>query len=232
MDHTLSPSARRWLALNAILAWLGLAVSLTLTVTNLYPGTVTTPTRYGADPAAGLGSRLADWFSYFTIWSNIVVGIVTSLLAWGHPRVGATLRALRLDSVLLITITGLVYAVVLAPTSVQRGWENVSNTLLHQVTPVLTVLIWAFVGPRGWVTRRTVLDALIVPLAWVAVMLLHGAFVGAYPYPFVDVAVLGYGRALGNVAGILVLGLAMAAGFLGLERLLTRRRGGATRLPE
>ena len=224
MDHTLTAGARRWLALNAVLAWLGLAVSLTLTVTNIYPSTVTVPTRYGADHAAGLGSRLADWLSYFTIWSNIVVAVVTSLLAWGRPRVGAALRAARLDSVLLITITGLVYAVVLAPVSVQRGWENVSNTLLHQVTPILTVLVWLLVGPRGWVSWRTVLGALVIPLGWVAVMLLHGAFVRAYPYPFVDVAVLGYAAALVNIVGILVLGLAMAAGFLGLERLLVRRR--------
>ena len=224
MDTTLSPSARRWFAVNAVVAWLGLAVSLTLTVTALYPSTVTIPTRYGSDHAAGLGSRLADWFSYFTIWSNIVVAVVTSILAWGRPRATAALRAARLDSVLLITITGLVYAVVLAPISVQRGWENVSNTLLHQVTPILTVLVWLLVGPRGWVSWRTVLGALVIPLGWVAVMLLHGAFVRAYPYPFVDVAVLGYAAALVNIVGILVLGLAMAAGFLGLERLLIRRR--------
>lgn len=224
MDTTLSPSARRWFAVNAVVAWLGLAVSLTLTVTALYPSTVTIPTRYGSDHAAGLGSRLADWFSYFTIWSNIVVAVVTSILAWGRPRATAALRAARLDSVLLITITGLVYAVVLAPISVQRGWENVSNTLLHQVTPILTALVWLLVGPRGWVSWRTVLGALVIPLAWVAVMLLHGAFVRAYPYPFVDVAVLGYAAALVNIVGILVLGLAMAAGFLGLERLLIRRR--------
>jgi len=224
VDTTLSPSARRWFAVNAVVAWLGLAVSLTLTVTALYPSTVTIPTRYGSDHAAGLGSRLADWFSYFTIWSNIVVAVVTSILAWGRPRATAALRAARLDSVLLITITGLVYAVVLAPISVQRGWENVSNTLLHQVTPILTVLVWLLVGPRGWVSWRTVLGALVIPLGWVAVMLLHGAFVRAYPYPFVDVAVLGYAAALVNIVGILVLGLAMAAGFLGLERLLVRRR--------
>ena len=224
MDTTLSPSARRWFAVNAVVAWLGLAVSLTLTVTALYPSTVTIPTRYGSDHAAGLGSRLADWFSYFTIWSNIVVAVVTSILAWGRPRATAALRAARLDSVLLITITGLVYAVVLAPVSVQRGWENVSNTLLHQVTPILTVLVWLLVGPRGWVSWRTVLGALVIPLAWVAVMPLQGAFVRAYPYPFVDVAVLGYAAALVNIVGILVLGLAMAAGLLGLERLLVRRR--------
>jgi len=224
VDTTLSPSARRWFAVNAVIAWLGLAVSLTLTVTALYPSTVTIPTRYGSDPAAGLGSRLADWFSYFTIWSNIVVAVVTSVLAWGRPRATAAWRAAQLDSVLLITITGLVYAVVLAPISVQRGWENLSNTLLHQVTPILTVLVWLVVGPRGWVSWRTVLGALVIPLAWVAVMLLHGAFVRAYPYPFVDVAVLGYAAALVNIVGILVLGLAMAAGFLGLERLLARSR--------
>ena len=223
METTLSPAARRWFAVNAILAWLGLAVSLTLTLANLYPSTVTVPSRYGADPTAGLGSRLADWLSCFTIWSNVVVAVVASVLAWGRARATTVLTAARLDSVLLITITGLVYAVVLAPISAQRGWENLSNSLLHQITPILTVALWLVVGPRGWVTGRTVLTALVIPLAWVSWMLLHGAAVGAYPYPFVDVVVLGYPRALGNIAGILVLGLALAAGFWGLERALSRR---------
>jgi hypothetical protein len=226
-----TPTARRWYAANAVVAWLGLAVSFVLTVTAMYPSTVTVPTRYGfdnPDGVAGLGGRLADWLSYFTIWSNVTVAVVMTLLAIPPLRDSGVFRAVRLDAVLMITITGIVYAVVLAPTSVQRGWDNLSNSLLHQVTPLLTLGVWAVFGPRGWVGRSTVLGALGIPLMWVGWMLLRGGATGTYPYPFVDVAVLGLGPALINVAGILAAGTLIGLGFLGLDRVLARRTAPAT----
>ncbi len=232
MDTTLTPAARRWLTLNAALAWLGLAVSLTLNAIDYYPPTAgASPTSYGpgnAPGSAGVASRLADWISYFTILSNFVVAIVTTALAIGRARNTPMWRALRLDSVLMITITGLVYAVLLAPTSVQHGWDNLSNSLLHQVTPILTVLVWGFFGPRGWVSWRTVAAALVVPIVWLGWMLGRGAIIHAYPYGFVNAANLGYGTALTNAVGILLLGVVISAIFLGVDRLLARRRGAAS----
>lgn len=222
MDTPLGSGARRWLAVNAIVAWLGVAVSLTLNAIDYYPPTAgTAPSHYGpgnAAGAAGLIPRLADWVSYFTILSNIVVAVVTTALATGRARNTAVWRALRLDTLILITITALVYAVVLAPGSVQRGWDNLSNSLIHQVTPALTVLVWVIAGPRGWLSWRTVAGALVVPIAWLVWMLGRGAVIGAYPYDFVDVVRLGYPQVLANVTAILVLGVVIAGIFLGIER--------------
>lgn len=221
-----SPTARRWFAANAALAWLGLLVSLTITALAPYPYAVTVPSRYGYGVGQGadqLGARLADWISYFTIWSNLTVAIVTTLLAAGRLRPTFRAAAARLDALLMITVTGLVYAVVLAPTTQQRGWENVSNSLLHQITPVLTIVVWVVVGPRGWFRRATAVGALGIPLAWVVWMLLRGAATGTYPYPFVDVAKLGLGAVLINVVAILAFGMAIAAGYVGLDRWLGRR---------
>lgn len=230
LDGGSERAGRRWHALNAFVAWFGLAVSFTLAALGTYPATVRIPTRYGfgvPDGAAGAGDRLADWFCYFTIWSNVTVLVVCTLLATGVVRGAARdtrwFRALRLDTLLMMTVTALVYAVMLAPTAEQRGWENLSNSLLHQVTPLVTVVVWAFLD-RGRRFRWTdVLGALVVPMCWVAVMFARGAVIGRYPYPFVDVAVLGYGTALVNVGVILVFGLTVASAFVGLDRLPGRR---------
>ena len=96
------PAATRWFALNAALAWAGLAVSLTLDVLGTYPTTVTVASHYGyavPDGFAGSTQRVADWVSYFTIWSNLTVAIVMTVLALGRARPTRWLRAARLDSV-------------------------------------------------------------------------------------------------------------------------------------
>lgn len=226
MTAPLTPHARRWLTANAVVAWLGLAFSLTLTLGRFYPEVAVLPGRYGNYPAgsAELWSRLSDWLSYFTILSNALVAVMVTALATGRATATARWQAVRLGSLVMICVTGLVYAVVLAPTTTQRGWENVSNTFVHQLTPAFTVLVWAVAGPRGWVSRRTLAGAFAVPLVWVVWMLARGAVIGAYPYGFISPLEQGWGRALANTAGVLVLGLLIGSAFLGADRWLTRRQ--------
>ena len=209
-------------AINAVVAWLGIIASIVLSGGGFYPGDVTIPSQLGyANP--GAFSRLADSFSYFTIWSNIVVAIVLTVLALRPTYDTPLFRILRLDSVLMITVTGLVYAVVLAPDANLQGWEYLSNTLIHIATPLITLTVWAIVGPRGWIRWSTIGFALILPLVWVTYTLIRGAVIGGYPYPFIDVVRHGYGTVLINVAAITVLGLLLCAVALGIDRLLLRR---------
>jgi hypothetical protein len=219
--------ARPWHAVNAAVAWLGLALQLVLSAGGVYPSTQTVPSQFGYANAAGLAGavgRTLDFFSYFTIWSNIVVAVVATLLAIDPARDSRLLRVLRLDALLMITVTGIVYAVVLAPISHLTGWQVPANSLLHQITPLLTLVVWLVVGPRGWIAWRTIPESLVLPVIWIVYTLLRGAVIGAYPYPFIDVVKLGYGQVLINVVGIAVIGVVIASILLGIDRLLTRRR--------
>ncbi len=113
--------------------------------------------------------------------------------AFARPdATGAMWRALRLDSVLMITITGLVYNLLLAEAG-KTGWDLLSNTLLHWVVPLLTPIVWIIAGPRGLISVRTIALAMVLPLLWAAFALVRGAAVGAYPYPFLDVQANGCG---------------------------------------
>ena len=52
----------------------------------------------------------------------------------------------------------------------------------------------------------------------------HCYVTGWYPYPFIDVTKLGYGRMLLNSAGLILAFLALELLFVGLGRLLKARR--------
>jgi len=224
------------LTANAAIAWAGVAISLTLALTgNNKHLDAADPTQIG-NLASGVDTpleRFFDWLSYFTIWSNVLVAVVVTVLV-ARPalfvrtdRVGAIWRALRLDTVLMIIVTGLVYNLLLA-TGTLTGWPLVSTTFLHVVTPILTTVVWLVAGPRGLFGVRTIAGALVVPVVYLVWALARGAVIGAYPYPFLDVAVKGYPSVVAFVAGLLVFAVLLAlllwAVDVGLRRLTRHGR--------
>lgn len=221
----LRPSAQRAFAISAILAWLGVAVSITLNVFGVYASEPPTPTSYGWNPAGAAGalSRLFDSLSYFTIWSNTVVAVTLTLLARRPSRGGRLFGVLRLDSLIMISITGIVYWLLLAPSAKVQGFEWVSNSLLHYITPVLTIIVWAVWGPRGLFRWSTIPAALVIPIAWIFFVLIRGAIINAYPYGFLDVAKYGLTSVLTTVVIILVFGILLAVLYVGIDKAVTRR---------
>ena len=69
--------------------------------------------------------------------------------------------------------------------------------------PVLYVLYWLLFVPKSRLPWNSVLFWLIYPLAYLSYTLIHGALSGWYPYPFVDVSVVGYGRVFANSLALL-----------------------------
>jgi hypothetical protein len=184
------PWGRPLLAVNAVIAWCAVLLSLTLSLSGYYADDI------DPEKATILGNvpdgvdtpleRFLDWITYFTIISNITVAVIVTLLLtrpglFTSRGVGGDIwRALRLDSVLMIVITGVVYNLLLAEGG-KEGWDALSNTLLHWVVPLVTPLVWIVAGPRGLIAGRTIPLALILPLGWAAFALVRGQVVGAYP---------------------------------------------------
>lgn len=207
------------LAANAVVAWVGVTISLTLALTgNNKHIDPSDPTQLG-NLASGVDTpleRFFDWITYFTLWSNVVVAVVVTtlvarpaLFARSH-RVGWIWRSLRLDTVLMIVVTGLVYNLILAKDVHLNGWPLVSNTFVHILTPIVTTLVWLIAGPRRLISWPVIGGALIVPVIYLVWALARGAIIDAYPYPFLDVAVKGYGYVLTYVAAILVFAIVLS----------------------
>ena len=220
-DGTPTTRERFLHGLTAAAAWAAVLLNVIVSAAGGFVETVPKGHLYGVNAPGweGLGPRVADTLSYFTIWSNAVVAISSTQLARSTARTPVT-AVLRLSALLMITITAIVYAVLLAPTATVVGWSVLTNPLAHVVVPALTVLSFLVVGPRRWIDRRVLLGSLVIPFGWIVYMLVRGAVIGAYPYGFADVASNGYASVLAWLGGILVFALAVAALYWLADRLL------------
>ena len=208
---TKSVAGRVWFAVTAAVVTAGIIVQLVVTAT-------TSDGYFKENP-----DRVFNVFAYFTIQSNLLLGATTLLLALGLGGDSILFRTLRLNGVLCIAVTGIVYHVALAGLDDLSGGAAVANLLLHTVTPLLGVLGWLFFGPRGQTDATVVGWSIVYPLLWLVFTLIRGEGTGFYPYPFVDVSEHGYGRVLLNCLLVALLFLALAAGATLLDRRLRRR---------
>lgn len=169
---------------------------------------------------------------YFTIQSNVAVGVFAGYAAWrAWQNRSEPPSALKGAMTLYITITGTVYHLVLAnPASpfamVQphRGpGEWWGNQFLHTVVPLLAIADWALFDRRGRLRPRYAAWWLAFPLAYLGFALVRGLIVHRYPYPFIDAGALGYpGVGLSSLffaVAFWLLGLV----FVGIDHGLARR---------
>lgn len=155
----------------------------------------------------------ANFFSYFTILSNLLVAISLSFPLF-FPK-SATGQFFNRSSVstaiaVYIFIVGLVYNLVLRNIWSPTGWQLVADNLLHVAVPLLYLLYWYFFTQRETLPWKSLLSWLIFPALYLVYTLIRGAMVNWYPYPFVHAGNLGYTKvalnALAVLAAILMTG--------------------------
>lgn len=207
---TKSGAGRVFHAVTALVVLVGIAVQLVVTATSTDGFFPDTP------------DRVFNVFAYFTIQSNLLLGGTTLLLALGTASDSTLFRTLRLNGVLCIAVTGIVYWVALNHLANFTGAAALVNLLLHTIAPVLGVLGWLLYGPRGRTSTRIVGWSIVFPVLWLVFTLTRGEAVGFYPYPFVDVGDLGYAKVLVNCLLVALLFLALAFGAMLLDRRLNR----------
>jgi len=209
---------RGWHAAIAVLVFGAIALQVLIAVrVSGTPPEVTT----GLLRGASLAGRIIRVFSFFTIQSNLLCGVVSAQLAARPDRDGPAWRPLRLAALFGITVTGIVYSTVLAAIHQPNGpAETAVNLVVHYLVPISMIVGWLAFGPRPRIERRTVLRSLLFPVLWLAYTLIRGAVWAWYPYPFVDAAVHGYLRIAANgVLVTLVLGAVAGLFALGDHRL-------------
>jgi hypothetical protein len=210
--------ARGWHLVIAVLVVAALAVQIWIAL-----GVSGTPRAHAVGTLAGTptANRVLRVLSFFTIQSNILSGVSSAYLARNPTRDGAAWRALRLASLLGITVTGIVYATVLAKVHEPHGWQQTStNTAFHYVVPIMMVLGWLLFGPRPRIEPATIGRAMLWPIVWIGYIVIYGRITKWYPYPFLDVITHGYARVIANALAVLVVLLVVTGLFwLGDRRL-------------
>lgn len=186
---------RPWLTLAALLGWAGLSIQLYLVLIARW------------QEQASLIGGLINLFGYFTVLSNTLVATVLSYAAFGResaarrwfltPAVSSGVAA----SIVLVAVA---YSLLLRHLWQPEGWQWLADELLHDVMPLVFVVYWWLEVPKGHLRRWHLAAWSLYPLVYFLFALWRGHDIGVYPYPFVDVASLGYGRVMLNALGVLV----------------------------
>jgi len=146
-----------------------------------------------------VGSQTVNFFSFFTVESNIAAAVVLAVgavLLVVRPDPDSTVFSVtRASVVTYMVVTGLVYNLLLRgidlPQGSTVGW---SNEVLHVVAPLYLLVDWLFAPGRSPIAARKIWIVLVFPLVWTAYTLVRGPFVEDqvygnpfwYPYPFLN----------------------------------------------
>ncbi|MDO6433170.1 Pr6Pr family membrane protein [Flavitalea sp. BT771] len=148
-----------------------------------------------------LAEALTRYFSYFTILTNIIVGVYAGVHCFTPPakRTGFFFRpSVETAITLYITIVGLTYTLVLRQLWSPKGLQAVVDDILHTIVPVMILFYW-----WKWVETRRLKYGnipfwLIYPAVYALLILIRGHFGSWYPYPFLDVLQYLYGQVVIN----------------------------------
>ncbi len=203
----------------AILTWLALALQLYIMT--------------GSKLSNGYALLIAicNYFSYFTILTNLLVALSLSFSwLWPSSAIGkffskpSTLTAVAL----YIFMVGLVYNIVLRSTWNPRGSQKVADEALHLIIPVLFVVFWLLNVPKGSLNWTHPFRWLIYPAAaYLTYALLRGQFTGFYAYFFINASELGYNRVLLNAGGLMVVFIIAGFVVVGIDKLMSRTKNRA-----
>ena len=166
------------------------------------------------------------YFSFFTILTNLLTALVFTALAF-RPETGwgkwFRTPSVQAATAVYIAIVGIIYQLLLRQLWNPQGAQWVADVLLHSVIPIGYVAYWLLFGPRTGLNWKTAVAWLTYPALYLVYTLARGAVSGLYPYPFVDVNVLGYGGVLARAALFLLVFLGTGLLVVALARRIRAR---------
>lgn len=211
MENQFSPAARIYLILLAVAGWFALIGQFYLIIISRQESVAEIIIRY---------------FTFFTILTNLLIAVgSTVLLLAPASSLGkffsktTTLTAIAVN----IIIVGATYNIILRALWNPQGMQRLVDELLHLVIPVLFIIFWLIFVPKGRLKWGNIPLWTVYPVAYLALILIRGAISGYYPYPFVDVAKLGYPQVLLNSCGVAVAFILIAMVFVAIDKLMGKR---------
>lgn len=165
------------------------------------------------------------FFSFFTILTNILVAIYFSTICFSRNKSVSLINAAGMLTFLTIyiTVVGLVYQVALRHLWHPQGMQRLVDELLHSVIPILVILFWYLYEAKNNLKFSQTIKWLSYPLIYFIYILLRGNQSGFYPYPFVDVSVLGFATVIQNALFLLLFFLGLSLAFILIGKWMDKK---------
>ncbi|GLQ91877.1 Pr6Pr family membrane protein [Dyella acidisoli] len=185
----------------ALLAWFGAGLQLYLSL------------RLTDSMGMNTTQGLAIYFGYFTVLTNILVGMATT---WPLVLSASALGRFFVQPMAIgwvatsIAFVGVSYFVLLRHVWNPQGLQLVADVLMHYVVPSLVVLYSLFTLHRVALRWTAPLWWSLYPVIYFAYVLARGVIIGSYPYHFIDASQLGYALTLRNAAALWVAFLVLS----------------------
>lgn len=158
---------------------------------------------------------LVEYFSYFTILSNILITVVFFFVGFSSAKNVLQQKFIKLfygPAVLYMTITGIVYWTILHGGKQLTTDVEWITLVLHGLMPLAVIFGWILLPYKKY-SMESVGFWLVFPVLFVCYTLLHGPLIHWYPYPFLNPLVVGYKGvvlwSLGILGGSFVVSLGL-----------------------
>jgi hypothetical protein len=198
-------TARAVAGVIALVIWVGLAIQFRVLV----------------DEGRSAPETLWVMLRFFTITTNLLMAAVLTGIAFGKSRFGSP--ALLGLATLSLVLVGILFSLLLRGLVELSGSAKLADFILHDLTPILAGLFWLVFAPKGALQGRHALLWITYPLAYFCYAVARGAVDNKYPYPFMNVAEIGWAKTAINALLITVVFLAAGYALVWLDRLLARR---------
>ena len=193
--------------------WTAVSIEVALTINN------------AVSDKTSIAAAVIRCFSYFTIETNMLLAMILTATALRPQAESFFLQpGVKLAGIVYIIIVGVVYATLLRHLWNPQGVRLFADRLLHIAMPVFYPLYWLAFAPKGETSRVDPFRWLIYPVVYFVYILARGAVFDLYPYPFLNVAKLGYLQVFLNALGLLAAFLGLGLCVAGLDRALGARK--------
>jgi hypothetical protein len=172
-----------------------------------------------------VAETLVRFFSFFTILTNTLVAICFTAVAFSSKKqhLFSSPSVLSATTVYIV-IVGAVYNLVLRQTWDPQGLQKIVDELLHSVIPLYFFIFWLLVVNKKTLQWNLAFSWLLYPVLYLVFILLRGAASGFYPYPFINVPILGYSKVAVNALILFFTFLCLSLLLIALGKALARRQ--------
>lgn len=174
-----------------------------------------------------LKESIYNFFSYFTILSNLLVAIsLTFEIFFPTTKIAKSLSSPTIKSAiaLYILIVGIVYNLVLRGIWEPQGWQLVADNLLHVVIPLIYLIYWISFNPKNTLNWKNSIPWSYFPLAYLIYSLIRGHFICWYPYPFLNVKEFGYQQVFINSSFVVLAFVILSLAMIGYNKITISKK--------